>query len=163
MPVKPRVRYFTQNIQLAIGAGANLLQTFRNQLDTSYKRAKAYYVIENSNPGVIYQIGIKDDNVIYQDLTNSAAYQATTSVPKKDRFTKADIRAGDNYITISITPLATTTALLNIDVIFLLTDEEENQPILDADEAALINLIRKAKADPIDAEQTLLSKNCGCK
>jgi hypothetical protein len=153
---KSRIRRFTFNYIITAGT---VLGTYtkRFQLDASFKRAFGYLVFENINPGVAYQIGIKDDNQIYQDLTNSNDYIASNAVAKSDRYTKADIKAGENFITVSIALLANAVTDMNIDVVFLQTNDDDPQE-LTPDEAGLINLLRRNTDHPVQGAGELKEK-----
>ena len=134
---------------IPIGTTAGIKLGIRSQLDTGYKWAKGLLLWENVNPGVGYQIQVRDDQTIYQDFTNSLDYQATTGTAKKDRYTKCYIKAGQNYVTININLLGTTTAVPNLDMVFICTNEEPDQPELTEEEVALINILRGSKINPI--------------
>lgn len=113
----------TANIIIAAATAAGDY-FFRVMLDAEFKKAIGYTVYENANPGVEYQIGVKDDNGPYQNLTNSRDYIATTAVGKSDRFTSASIPADGNYVTITVSLITPSVTALNIDFVFLLTGKQ---------------------------------------
>jgi hypothetical protein len=117
----PNFKHQTRRITIAAGTAAGDY-SFKESLDNSYRKCVGYVVYQNSNPTIPYEIGLKDDTYTYQHPTNSQDYISSTAVPKSDRYTKADIKAANNAVTITIRFDTALPAPLDISFVFLLQE-----------------------------------------
>ncbi len=118
-----RIKHQTQNIIIPAGAPAGTSLEFRVTMDNAYKKATGYVAYENQAPGAPYQIGIRDDNFVYQYLTAAEDYISARNVNKSDRYTKCDIPSAGNYVTVTVKTLAVNPTALNLDVVFQLSND----------------------------------------
>ena len=114
-----------ENIVVALGTAAGRYET-RITLDSEYDFCTGYYMIENSNGGLLrYNIGLKDDNVTFSDLVNSKHFQASTSYRIVDRYNpETPFRSKGKTVTVTIEVLLAPVTDLNIDFLFRLQKED---------------------------------------
>ncbi len=118
-----RIKHQTQTVTLPANSPAGTQLEFRVTMDNAYKRAIGYVAYEKIAPGAAYQLGVKDDNFVYQYLTLAEDYLSSRNVQKSDRYTKWDIPSSGNYVTLTVKLLAVNPNLLDLDFIFQLTND----------------------------------------
>jgi hypothetical protein len=124
MEKKIKSKLQVQTIAYPLGTAAAKRNTYVD-LESEFKTCRGFYVIRNQGTDYL-KIGIKDaaGNSIVEPV-NMKHLEVSQNPAIKDRFFKeSPFEANGRKITISIENFAATTAVQDIDVLFLLDNED---------------------------------------
>ena len=119
-----RHKYQTINVVVPAATAASAYPITKVKLDANYKRAVGLAGYEVSNPSSDkYSVEIRAGGTTIQDKTTSQDFVSTTGTPITTRYKEVDIPTNVD-IEVIITPLVLSVGIIQLDLVFKLSNEE---------------------------------------